>query len=55
MPIVTGSLTLTTKGHTDIHDITGEVTRLVEQSGLRSGTATVFCPSTRREFMEFAR
>lgn len=46
MTVKTGSLTLSTKGQTDIHDITREVARLVEQSGLRSGTVTVFCPSS---------
>jgi secondary thiamine-phosphate synthase enzyme len=46
MTVKTGNLTLVTKGHTDIHDISREVRRLVEQSGLRSGTVTVFCPSS---------
>lgn len=46
MTVKTGSLTLNTRGNTDIHDITNDVTRLVEQSGLRSGTVTVFCPSS---------
>ncbi len=46
MTVKTGSLTLNTKGDTDIFDITGEVRRLVEASGLRSGTVTVFCPSS---------
>jgi secondary thiamine-phosphate synthase enzyme len=46
MTVKTGSLALSTTGHTDIHDITGQVTRLVEQSGLRSGTVTVFCSSS---------
>jgi secondary thiamine-phosphate synthase enzyme len=46
MPIKTGNISLNTRGNTDIHDITREVTRLVEQSGLKSGTVTVFCPSS---------
>jgi secondary thiamine-phosphate synthase enzyme len=46
MPVKTGNISLNTRGHTDIHDITREVIRLVEQSGLKSGTATVFCPSS---------
>ncbi len=46
MPVVTGSLNLNTKGNTDIFDITHDVARLVQQSGLRSGTVTVFCPSS---------
>lgn len=46
MSIKTGSLTLNTRGNTDIHDITGELSRLVEQSGLSDGTVTVFCASS---------
>jgi secondary thiamine-phosphate synthase enzyme len=46
MPVETGKISLNTRGNTDIHDITREVTRLVEQSGLKNGTLTVFCPSS---------
>ncbi len=46
MPVKTGSLTLNTRGNTDIHDITGEVARLVVQSGLTAGTVTIFCSSS---------
>ena len=46
MPVITGSLSLSTKGHTDVQDITGEVKRLVQQSGLTSGLVTVFCPAS---------
>ena len=46
MPVKTGNISLSTRGNTDIHDITREVTRLVEQSGLKSGTVTIFCPSS---------
>ena len=46
MPVITGSLSITTKGSTDIFDITRDVIRLVEQCGLQSGTVTVFCPSS---------
>ena len=46
MPVITGSLSMNTKGNTDIQEITQELIRLVEQSGLRSGTLTVFCPSS---------
>ncbi len=46
MPVKTGSLTLNTKGNTDIHDITDELARLVQQSGLSDGTVTVFCASS---------
>ncbi len=46
MPVKTGTLTLNTRGNTDIHDITREVLRLVEGSGLKDGTVTIFCPSS---------
>lgn len=46
MTVVTASLVLETQGQTDILDITGLLKRLVERSGLRSGLATVFCPSS---------
>lgn len=46
MPVKTGNISLSTRGNTDIHDITHEVTRLVEQSELKSGTVTVFCLSS---------
>ena len=46
MPIKTGSLTLSTLGNADVHDITDELARLVAESGLHAGTVTVFCPSS---------
>lgn len=46
MPVETGSISITTRGDTDIFDITREVVRLVEQSGLKSGAVTIFCPSS---------
>jgi len=46
MPVKTANLSLHTKGNTDIHDITRELIRLLEQSGLKDGTMTVFCPSS---------
>jgi secondary thiamine-phosphate synthase enzyme len=44
--VQTASLVLTTRGNTDVIDITRDVARLVEQSDLHSGTVTVFCPSS---------
>jgi len=44
--VKTANITLNTKGNSDIQDITREVIHLVEQSGLRSGTVTIFCPSS---------
>ena len=46
MPVKTGSISLSTHGNTDIFDITRELERLVSESGLKSGTMTVFCPSS---------
>jgi secondary thiamine-phosphate synthase enzyme len=46
MPVKTASISLNTRGNTDVHDITRELIRLVEQSGLKNGTVTVFCPSS---------
>ena len=44
--VVTRELSLSTRGNGDIRDITAEVTRLVRESGLRSGIVTVFCPGS---------
>jgi secondary thiamine-phosphate synthase enzyme len=46
MPVKTARLSLNTHAHTDIQDITRELVRLVEGSGLKNGTLTVFCPSS---------
>jgi len=46
MAIISSSLKLNTKGNTDIIDITGELEHLLTESGLTSGTLTVFCPSS---------
>jgi secondary thiamine-phosphate synthase enzyme len=46
MSVITGSLSLSTQGETDICDITSELERLVVNSNLRSGILTVFCPSS---------
>jgi len=46
MPIKTGSISLNARGNTDVHDITGELVRIVLESGMKSGAATVFCPSS---------
>lgn len=46
MPVKTGNIAINTRGNTDILDITRELERLVTESGLKSGTVTVFCPSS---------
>jgi secondary thiamine-phosphate synthase enzyme len=42
----TSSISLSTRGHGDCSDITVGLAKTVSDSGLRSGTATVFCPSS---------
>jgi len=42
MAVVSNKFSLQTKGHTEIFDITKHVVRHIEQSGLDSGTATIF-------------
>jgi secondary thiamine-phosphate synthase enzyme len=46
MSVVTANISLDTQGDTDVHDISSELNRLVEESGLRAGILTVFCPSS---------
>ena len=46
MTVKTGNINLDTDGRTDIIDITREMERLVVESGIKSGTVTVFCPSS---------
>jgi len=46
MKVKTGSISLNTEGHTDIHDITDTIADVLSQSGLKSGTVTIFCPSS---------
>jgi secondary thiamine-phosphate synthase enzyme len=46
MPVKTGNIIINARGNTDIFDITKELEHLVVESGLKSGTLTVFCPSS---------
>lgn len=46
MPVKTFSISLNTRGDSDIHDITDQVASHVAQSGLKDGTVTVFCHSS---------
>jgi secondary thiamine-phosphate synthase enzyme len=46
MSVKSSSIHLSTRGDADIHDITEEVARQVDQSGLKNGTVTIFCPSS---------
>jgi secondary thiamine-phosphate synthase enzyme len=43
---LTKHLSLSTKGENDVVDITGEVQRVVEESGLLDGVAIVFVPGS---------
>jgi secondary thiamine-phosphate synthase enzyme len=43
MMVKTDYIELHTSGDTDIRDITGEVRRIVDASGLHAGTVTLFC------------
>jgi secondary thiamine-phosphate synthase enzyme len=44
--VITKSLTLQTRGNADAHDLTPGVARAVAESGLGSGTVTLFCPGS---------
>ncbi|NOX52863.1 MAG: YjbQ family protein, partial [Planctomycetes bacterium] len=40
--VIHDEITLSTRGHRDIHDLTGEVQQIVEKSGVRSGVVHLF-------------
>jgi len=42
----TEQLRLRTRGHADIHDLTSNLERLLQESGLMEGLLTVFTPSS---------
>jgi secondary thiamine-phosphate synthase enzyme len=42
MKIITDSLSFSTSGFNDMHDITGEVSKKLSSHGLENGTVTVF-------------
>src|SRR5262245_26055266 len=46
MTVISSSIQLSTRGDTDIHDITDAVAKQVSQCGLKDGTVTIFCPSS---------
>ncbi|MBS7623614.1 secondary thiamine-phosphate synthase enzyme YjbQ [Candidatus Bathyarchaeota archaeon] len=46
MVVMTKRLSVRTEGEVDIVDLTGEVEKAVEDSGLRRGIATVFVPGS---------
>jgi secondary thiamine-phosphate synthase enzyme len=46
MTVKTSFISLNTQGNADIRDITDQLASAISKSGLSSGTATVFCPSS---------
>lgn len=44
--VKTTVISLSTRGNTDVHDITGQVAKAVQESGLTDGIVTIFCPSS---------
>jgi len=44
--VITHELHVHTRGNTDVQDITRQVAQAVQESGLRSGIVTVFCPGS---------
>lgn len=46
MPVVKNIIELETQGNTDVIEITGDVERAVMESGISSGTVTVFIPGS---------
>jgi len=43
--VKTGTISLSTDGNADVHDITDRVEAELRKSSLKSGTVTIFCPS----------
>ena len=46
MTVKTQTISLNTRGNTDIQDITPHVNASVVKSGLKNGIVTIFCPSS---------
>ena len=46
MPVKSKSLQLATRGNAEIQDITSQVAQSVTDCGMKSGTVTIFCPSS---------
>jgi secondary thiamine-phosphate synthase enzyme len=46
MKVISETLSLTTEGFNDMHDITGDISRKLSDIGLRSGTVTLFVPGS---------
>lgn len=50
MTVKTVRLALRTRGHGDVHEVTGQVARAVHESGLKDGIITLFTPSSTSAF-----
>ena len=46
MALKTETINLNTQGNADIQDITGQISRVVEASGIQDGVVTIFTPSS---------
>lgn len=46
MTVRSMTIQFNTKGNTDIIDISGQVTACIQESGIKDGIATIFCPSS---------
>jgi secondary thiamine-phosphate synthase enzyme len=46
MAVISASISLSTRGNSDVCEITDQVAQLVNASGLRQGIVTIFCPSS---------
>lgn len=46
MPVSTHTLSISTRGNADTHDITERVTEAVSRSEIKNGLVTIFCPSS---------
>jgi secondary thiamine-phosphate synthase enzyme len=44
--VKTGTISLNTKGFSDVLDITDKVAGIVKHSGIKNGLVTVFCPGS---------
>jgi secondary thiamine-phosphate synthase enzyme len=51
MTVHTGRFTVETRGENDMHDITGEVGRIVQESGCQNGVVNVFVRHTTAAIM----
>ena len=46
MPVIPMVIQLNTRGNADMVDITAQAANCVNESGLKNGTVTLFCPSS---------